>query len=131
MDMVFDPIRKKWLLLTEEEWVRQCVLAWLCQTAGVPASMIALEKILQLPDRKRRFDILVYNHEHQPQMLIECKAPSVAISEKAVRQLLSYKMMLSCRYIMLSNGHHNRIWEISGTSVQEINLLPPYAAWVC
>jgi len=75
---IFDSIRKIWLLLTEEEWVRQNFVNYLITQLHYPSSMIALEKEISLNDLKKRFDILVYDKQHKPWMLIECKEPDEA-----------------------------------------------------
>src|SRR5687768_7149412 len=76
---VFDTIRKTWLLLTEEEWVRQNFIQYLVAELSYPSSLIAIEKEIELNGLKKRFDVLVYNREHQPWMLIECKAPQIEL----------------------------------------------------
>ena len=68
-DMIFDPLRKRWLLLTPEEWVRQNFVQYLIQVKKYPASLIAMEKVIKLGELKKRFDILVYNKLHQPWMI--------------------------------------------------------------
>src|SRR5687768_3099199 len=87
---VFDSIRKTWLLLTPEEWVRQNFLNYLITNMKYPAAFIALEKSLLLHDLRKRFDILVYDKDHQPWMMVECKAPEVPLSEQVLEQLLRY-----------------------------------------
>ncbi|RYF80770.1 MAG: type I restriction enzyme HsdR N-terminal domain-containing protein, partial [Chitinophagaceae bacterium] len=74
---IFDAIRKTWLLLTEEEWVRQNFVAYLTNIMKYPVSLIALEKEMALNGLKKRFDILVYDKKHRPWMMVECKAPTV------------------------------------------------------
>src|SRR5687768_11971370 len=89
---IFDSIRKIWLLLTEEEWVRQNFLNYLIATLKYPSALIALEKEIMLNDLKKRFDILVYNSSHQPWMMVECKASSIKLSEDVLQQLLRYNI---------------------------------------
>src|SRR4051812_1821678 len=102
---VFDPVRKKWLVLTPEEHVRQCVLYYLKDSMQYPAAMMAVEKKIVLNNMLRRFDIVVYNGQHMPWMLIECKAPEVPVSEKTLNQLLQYQRSVQCNYWVLTNGH--------------------------
>src|SRR5918993_4089795 len=87
---VFDSLRKTWLLLTEEEWVRQNFVQYLIDVLHYPPALIAIEKELELNGLKKRFDVLVYNARHQPWMLIECKAPHVIVNDKAFEQVLRY-----------------------------------------
>jgi len=102
---VFDPVRKKWVILTPEEHVRQLILQHLIVATVYPLSLIAVEKTITVGKLKKRFDIVVYNREHKPWMLIECKAPEVPVSEKTLHQLLSYQSTVQCSYWLLTNGH--------------------------
>ena len=101
---VFDPVRRKWLVLTPEEHVRQYLLQYLCNTLHYPAARIAVEKAINVGVMNKRYDIVVYDHNHQPWMLIECKAPEVEITERTLQQLLAYHSAVPCRYWVLSNG---------------------------
>src|SRR5688500_5642280 len=87
---IFDAIRKIWLLLTDEEWVRQNFIAYLISTLRYPSSLIAVEKEISLNGLKKRFDILVYNNEHQPWMMIECKSHDVLLTRSVLDQALRY-----------------------------------------
>jgi hypothetical protein len=102
---VYDPIRRKWIILTPEEHVRQYLLQYLMQHLHYPPSLIAVEKQLTLGPLNKRFDIVVYNREHKPWLLAECKAPEVMITEATLNQLLQYHNTLQCRYWLLCNGH--------------------------
>src|SRR5690349_2596195 len=101
---IFDNIRKTWLLLTEEEWVRQNFVACLIKTLKYPASLIALEKEIYVNELKKRFDVLVYDKTHKPWMLVECKAPHVALSEDVLQQVLRYNISVPVQYIVITNG---------------------------
>ncbi len=102
---VFDPVRKKWVVLTPEEHVRQYILAHLIEILNYPSALIAVEKGIKVGTMSKRFDIVIYNREHQPWMLVECKAPEVTITEVTLHQLLSYQQTIQCSYWMLTNGH--------------------------
>ena len=104
---VFDPIRKKWLILTPEEHVRQHIIHYLTDAMHYPASLMAVEKNIKVGTRNKRYDIVVYNRDHQPWMLVECKAPEVPVSEKTLQQLLSYQGVVQCSYWLLTNGHQS------------------------
>src|SRR5688500_14150214 len=91
---VFDRIRKTWLLLTAEEWVRQNFVHYLISVLQYPSALIALEKMMLLNDLTKRFDILVYDQMHQPWMMVECKAPDVPLSESVLQQLLRYHISI-------------------------------------
>jgi hypothetical protein len=123
---IFDPIRKVWLLLTEEEWVRQNFVAYLVQERGYPSPLIALEKELLLNGLKKRFDVLVYDARHQPWMMVECKAPEVPLSEDVLQQALRYNMALPVDYIIITNGNTTLGWKKEGDGLQLIGELPAY-----
>lgn len=121
---VFDEIRRRWLVLTEEEWVRQNFVAYLQKELNYPASLIALEKGLILNGLKKRFDILVYNNAHQPWLMVECKAPSVSLSEDVLQQALRYNLSVPVDYIIITNGEKTMGWEKSGGELMLIHALP-------
>ena len=102
---IFDPIRKRWFLLTPEEHVRQYLIAYMLETLKYPPALISVEKSILVGKRKKRFDIVVYDADHRPWMLVECKAPEVLISERTLHQLLTYQQTIQCRYWLLTNGH--------------------------
>lgn len=101
---VFDPIRKKWVAFTPEEHVRQYILQYLIIAMKYPKGLIAVEKQVLIRNIRKRFDIVVYNREHQPWMLVECKAPEVDITDNVLRQLLQYHEQLQCSYWLVTNG---------------------------
>jgi len=103
---LFDSIRKSWVRITPEEWVRQNFIQWLIQEMKYPSAMIAVEKELMLGELKKRFDILIYSKNHQPWMMIECKAPEVDLSEKTIMQILRYNMSIPVQYLVITNGHY-------------------------
>jgi hypothetical protein len=110
-DFIFDPIRKKWLLLTPEEWVRQNFVQYLVQVQHYPADLIAQEKVLQLGELKKRFDILVYDKQHKPWMMIECKGPEVKLNEAVLQQLLRYHISIPVSFLIITNGETSYGWE--------------------
>ena len=124
---VYDPIRKKWVVLTPEEHVRQYMLQYLTGTMQYPAALIAVEKTIQVGPRTKRFDIVVYNRNHLPWMLVECKAPDVPVSEATLYQLLGYQRTMQCSYWLLTNG--SQTFCANATDIDNIewmNLLPAY-----
>ncbi len=124
---VFDPVRKAWFVLTPEEHVRQYLLYYLTGVMQYPMGMIAAEKKIMVGDMAKRFDIVVYDREHKPWMLIECKAPEVDITEKTLHQLLNYQRSVQCRYWVLSNGRQT--FCADGNNIESIlwlDRLPAY-----
>lgn len=121
---IFDAIRKTWLLLTDEEWVRQNFVAYLLRALEYPAAMIALEKGLELNGLKKRFDILVYNSNHQPWLMVECKAPEIALDESVLQQVLRYNISIPVEYIIITNGEQTMGWRKVHDSLQLIESVP-------
>ena len=101
---VFDPIRKKWLVLTPEEHVRQYIIQHML-TLQYPIALISVEKLIKVNGLNKRFDVVVYNRDHKPWMLVECKAPEVPVSEATLHQLLQYQNTIQGKYWLLTNGH--------------------------
>lgn len=112
-DEIFDSNRKRWLLLTPEEWVRQNFVAYLVKEMNIPASLIGLEKELKVGELKKRFDIVVYKNDGQPWMLVECKAMDVPLSEKTISQALAYLSGLACCFAVITNGSFTYGWEVT------------------
>ena len=102
---VFDPIRKKWLVLTPEEQVRQYTIQYITQKLNYPSGRIAVEKTIQVGKLKKRFDIVIYDAMHLPWMLVECKAAEIPITETTLHQLLNYQAVVKSRFWLLTNGH--------------------------
>tara|TARA_B100001250_G_C19361068_1_gene597727 strand:+ start:195 stop:641 length:447 start_codon:yes stop_codon:yes gene_type:complete len=101
---IFDPIRKKNILLTDEELVRQNIILYLINDLNVPLSHIAVERGLTINKLKKRFDIVVYDKNGKINILIECKSPVVKLNQKSLDQLVIYNMELKSKFLMLSNG---------------------------
>lgn len=125
-DFIFDSLRKKWLLLTPEEWVRQNFVQYLVQVKGYPADLIAQEKVLQLGELKKRFDILVYDKKHRPWMMIECKAPEVKLNEGVLQQVLRYHISIPVGFLIITNGETSYGWEKQGMNLQLMSHLPEW-----
>lgn len=121
---IFDDIRKKWLLLTDEEWVRQNFVAYLISALHYPATLIALEKSFILNDLKKRFDILVYDSKHQPWMLVECKAPHIVLGETVLHQVLRYNITIPVPYIVITNGSATFGWQKEHGVLKNLKALP-------
>ena len=124
-DQIFDPCRKKWVLLTPEEWVRQNLIQYLIQVCAYPAALIAIEKTIQLGDLNKRFDILVYQGE-KPWMIIECKESNTRLSDKRIQQLLQYQQVLEATYRIASNGHETIGAQIKLGNLHALHQFPNY-----
>lgn len=121
---IFDTLRKKWLLLTPEEWVRQNFVQYLIQEKEYPPSLIAIEKEIRLGDLKKRFDILVYDENHQPWMMIECKETSTRLDESVFQQALRYNITLPVPYIIITSGNLTYGWQRKENDLVLINEIP-------
>ncbi len=121
---VFDLIRKKWVMLTPEEHVRQYVLQYLVSKRSYPASRIAVEKQITVNNIKKRFDAVVFDEHHKPWMIIECKAPEVTITEKTLNQVLQYHNELQCSYWYITNGRQNYCADACSDEVVWLEDLP-------
>jgi hypothetical protein len=125
-EFIFDALRKKWLLLTPEEWVRQNFVQYLIKTKNYPASLIAIEKEIQLGELKKRFDILIYYNNHQPWMMIECKAAEIKLDETVLQQVLRYNISVPVQYIVITNGSFTYAWQKESSGLQSINEIPEW-----
>jgi len=124
--LVFDPIRKKWLVLTPEEWVRQHVLQYLLVVKGYPQAYIAVEKNMQLGELKKRFDLLVYNQEHKPWLMVECKAMDIQLSEAVLHQILRYNLAIPVSYLVITNGAEAMIYHRAEGRLSVLADFPEY-----
>jgi hypothetical protein len=110
---IFDEVRKKYVALTPEEWVRQNFIKYLINIKGYPASLIAIEKGLTVYKQPKRFDAVVYDKKAQPLMLLEFKAPEIGITQKVFEQISIYNQLLKVEYLLVSNGLKHYCCEIS------------------
>ena len=123
---IFDPIRKQWLVLTNEEWVRQNFIQYLVQVKKYPASLIAIEKEIYLGELKKRFDILVYNNLHKPWMLIECKSPDIKMDMPVLEQVLRYGISVPADFLVITNGNTTYGWTKSTGNLVAAEALPEW-----
>jgi hypothetical protein len=112
IEYIYDVVRKKYIVLTPEEWVRQNIIAYLTQVQNYTPKLIAVEKQLVINGKKRRFDLLVYNNKMEPYLLVECKQPAVELNEAALLQTLHYTQGLKPLYIFISNGNQTFGWQL-------------------
>ena len=123
---LFDSFRKKWVVLTPEEWVRQNFLHYLTQKLNYPASLIALEKELEIGAVKRRFDILVYNNNHQPWLMVECKSMDVELDANVLEQIIQYNMGIPVQHLIITNGVNCFGWEIVADGLVDMAKIPSF-----
>jgi hypothetical protein len=102
--LLFDCIRRKWLVLQPEELVRQLLIQYLICEKKYPKSRFALERGITISELQKRYDVLIYDSDLNPFLLAECKAPQVPISDAACRQIGNYNTALKVQYLLITNG---------------------------
>jgi hypothetical protein len=101
---IFDVIRKKYVVLQPEEWVRQHCVHYLMNSLNYPKSLINVEKELKINRLKKRYDIVVFNPDGSIHLVVECKAPHISIDQKTFDQIARYNLVLNASYLMVTNG---------------------------
>ena len=101
---IFDVVRKKEILLTPEEWVRQHCLHYLIYDKKYPISLINVEKKINVYGREKRYDIIIYTPQGEVTLLVECKSPKVVIDQKVFDQIARYNLSANSQYLMVTNG---------------------------
>ncbi len=128
---IFDPIRKKWLVLYPEEVVRQLLIIYLSNEMGYSKNHISVESGHDYNSRPKRCDLLIYGPDHRVFMLVECKAPEVIINEKQMLwQAAVYNLTHQVPYLMISNGQNNYCYALDHEhkTAQLLSKLPEYPA---
>lgn len=125
---VFDEIRKKFVVLTPEEWVRQHVVQFLLTDKNYPKSYINVEKVLKINGITKRYDAVVFKPDGSIFLLIECKAPEVPISQNTFDQIARYNMTLKADYLMVTNGlnHYFCRMDFENEQYQFLRELPDF-----
>ena len=106
--MILDEIRKKWLICTPEEWVRQHAAKYFHEVLGHPSGYLHIEKGLTVLGLSRRADIIIYNQQLQPSIIVECKAPKIKLTNEVFEQAARYNITMKVPYLVITNGldHH-------------------------
>lgn len=121
---VFDPLRRQWVSLTPEEQVRQKMLYYLVETRKVAAGLIAVEYSIKVNNLPKRADIVVFNKLGEPQMIVECKAETVPITEKVLDQAIRYYSGLKVKYLTLTNGKTMFCYQINDGKLEVLTEFP-------
>ena len=127
---IWDSLRRKWLSLTPEEWVRQHFVNYLVNHKGYPATLTANEVAIKLNDTSRRCDTVVYDRSLQPKMIVEYKAPTVKITKEVFAQISRYNLVLKVDYLIISNGlqHYCCKMDYEKQSFTFLQEIPEYSA---
>ncbi len=126
--LIFDSIRKKFVVLTPEEWVRQHVILWLINNKQMSPALMNVEKQLVLNGTKKRYDLVVFNSDGSVFLIVECKAPSVSISQDTFDQIARYNLITQAEYLMVTNGkkHYFCKMDFEGASYLFLESIPTY-----
>ena len=102
--LIFDVVRKRYVVLTPEEWVRQHFIHFLVTYRGFPVRLIAVEKEVEVCGLKQRFDLVCYDRQGEPYLIVECKAPTVPLSQVVFDQAFRYNLSVAARFVAITNG---------------------------
>ena len=122
-ELIFCIIRKRWYNVTPEEWVRQNFLLYLIHVLKFPASLIAVEKQLQIGEVKKRFDIVIYKNAI-PFLIVECKEMNVPLSESTLTQVLNYNSTIQAPFMVVTNGNYCAAFEKKENKFEEVSEIP-------
>ncbi len=111
-------IRKKSLVLTPEEWVRQHLIHFLIQEKQIPIGLIAAEMAIEINQLSRRCDVVVFGNDGKPKLIIECKAPEINLTEKTFNQIAQYNAALNVDLLMVTNGLQHIVCQIDRENTQ-------------
>jgi hypothetical protein len=125
---IFDEIRKKFVVLQPEEWVRQHCLKFLIKNKKFPKSLINVEKELQINGLTKRYDIVVYNPDGSIHLIVECKSTKISINQNTFDQIARYNLALKARYLMVTNGinHYYCAMDFESERYQFLKEIPDY-----
>ncbi|QHL86631.1 restriction endonuclease subunit R [Nibribacter ruber] len=126
---IYDVVRKKWLVLTPEEWVRQHVIHFLHKHLAYPLSLMGVERGTTYNTLQKRTDLCIYSHEGTALLLVECKAPHVPLTSTTVQQAAVYNQTIQAPFLFLSNGLQHYCWQVGpdGISLSSLETLPTFA----
>jgi hypothetical protein len=126
--LIFDLLRKRYVVLTPEEWVRQHFTNYLITHLNYPRALIKVEGGLLFNKLQKRSDIVVFNREGSPWMVIECKAPDLKLSHRTVHQASIYNHSLKAKYLVITNGLSHICCEIDwiNSKTMVMDSMPPY-----
>ena len=124
--LIFDELRRKFLVLTPEEWVRQNIIRYLIEEKKYPSGLISSEAGIKVNSLKRRYDGLIYSKEKKPLVLLECKSPKVKIDQKVFDQIFAYNTQIAAPYLLITNGLQHFFLAIENGAVKFKQSIPPY-----
>lgn len=124
-EWIWDDVRKRWVRLTPEEWVRQNFIHYLINQHNYPQALMSIEKEIQLEDMRKRCDIVLYQAQ-KPWMIIECKEMNVVLNDAVLRQALTYNMSLPVPYLVITNGLTAHVFKRENGILLQLETLPDW-----
>ena len=126
--LIFDVVRKKFMVLTPEEWVRQNTIQYLVKELNIPLSLINVEKQIKLHGTIKRYDIVTFNPDGSIHLIVECKADSIKISQDTFDQIARYNLVLKSTFLMVTNGmdHYYCKMDLQNKRYSFLETLPEY-----
>lgn len=125
-EYIFCIVRKKWVMLTPEEWVRQNFLLYLTVMLQYPLSLVAVEKQVSLGEVNKRFDIVLYDNDARANILVECKEMNVPLNEKVLSQVLRYNSQVQANYLVVTNGSYCMAFALHQNRFEPLPNLPSF-----
>lgn len=128
---ILDKMRRKFVIFTREEWVRQHWVWYLVDYQGVAPSLLVVEHAFKFHEMPKRADIVVFNRAFKPGLIVECKAPDVPITEKVIQQAAIYNQVLNAPYLVVSNGIDHLLfgYDLEQKKMQPLSELPDFSSW--
>ena len=125
---IFDVIRKRFVILQPEEWVRQHCIQYLIKNKGFPKSLINVEKELIVNTLRKRYDLVVFNPDGSIHLIVECKSPTISINQNTFDQIAQYNLVLNATYLMITNGlnHYYCQMDFKDKKYRFLNDIPDY-----
>lgn len=123
---IWDNLRKRWICLTPEEWVRQYFIQYIIDVKKYPAALIAIEKEIKLYELRKRFDIVVYDRNTKPWMIVECKNEKESLSERTLEQALRYNLVIQAKYVVVTNGSNIIAFHQNNKTIERVHELPSF-----
>ncbi len=126
---MFDPLRRRHVALTPEEWVRQHFTSYLVNSCGYPSGLLANEVSLSLNGMTRRCDTVLYGLDRQPRLIVEYKAPAVALTQKVFDQVMRYNIVMRVEWLVMSNGMQHAVCrlDLAAGTCEFVPRVPAYA----
>ena len=125
--LIFDPVRRRYVTLTPEEWVRQHVIQFLIKSKDCPAGLLSVEGSINLFRTAKRYDLAVFDRQGKPLLVVECKSPDVALNQSVIDQIIRYNMTVNAPYLYVTNGLIHLFLKKDQKGYRQIKELPLFS----